>query len=99
MADRSPGAEAGAAMKAGRVTDDPARRTFASNARQQRSHHLKVDRFDQMVIEAGLRGSSAVFLLTEAGGRNQERRPNRPFAPKTPGDLEAVHLGQRQVEK
>jgi len=37
---------------------------------------LRVDRFDQMVVEAGLGGAPAIFLPTEAGGRDQERRAN-----------------------
>jgi len=37
---------------------------------------LRVDRFDQMVVEAGLRGSSAIFLATETGRRDQKQRLN-----------------------
>ena len=43
---------------------------WSCNTRQQRSQHLRVERFDQMVVEAGLRASSAIFLLTEARGRD-----------------------------
>jgi len=69
------------------------------NTCQQRLQHLRVDRFDQMVIESGLRASSAIILLTEAGGRDQEQRPNWPSGTKAPGDLEAVQLGQLEVKE
>src|SRR4029453_798682 len=47
------------------------RRLPSVDTHQQRPQHLRVDRFDQMVVEARLRGSSAVCLLTEAGGGDQ----------------------------
>ena len=52
-----------------------------------------------MVVEAGLRASSAIFLLTEAGGRDQKQRPSWLSGAKPPGNLEAVHLGQLEVKE
>src|SRR5262245_21836131 len=52
-----------------------------------------------MVVEAGRRGSSSIFLLTEAGGRDQQWRPSWRSGAKPPGDLEAAHLWQIEVEE
>ena len=55
----------------------PERWRSVREARQQRAQLRRIDRLHEMVVEAGLRGASAIVPLTEAGRRDQNRRSNR----------------------
>jgi hypothetical protein len=60
---------------------------------------LRVGRFGHMEVDAGLLGTTAVFILVEAGDGHEQGLALTGLLPEPPGDLKAAQSRQPDVQE
>ena len=78
------------------IFDDPVPRPDVQRS-EQGVQAVPVEGLDEMVVEAGREGRTAVLLLGVAGDGDQDDRPGQ-LASEPGGDLVAVQAGEADVE-